>query len=367
MIGSGNFGTALVRLLGRNAKRHDAFDDEVRMFVYEEQVDGQNLTDIINTKHVNVKYLPEGPLTPNVVAVPDLAEAARGATMIVFCTPHQFLKPMIKTVKPVLGPNYKALSAVKGIDFDDKGIVLISDLIRQELGCDTSILMGANVANEMASDSVRGAVRERAASGRPAHAWSDPPPARAVLRDDDRLLGQGERRPLQARLRRPGLQGWARERHGRRRALRRAQKHRRDWRGLLRRAQVRREHQGGDHPNRSQGDEELLQHLLQGHRRASRAAAPRRRRHSVPRTRPGAHSHEMRPPARSPRRTTRSSSRAASRTSSPPATAAATASAPRRTRRRAAPRRSTTSSGRSSRGRSCRARSRPRRCTTCSR
>lgn len=155
MIGSGNFGTALVRLLGRNAKRHAAFDDEVRMYVFEEQVDGKNLTDIINTKHVNVKYLPEGPLPTNVVAVPDLAKAAEGATMIVFCTPHQFLKPMIKTVKPVLGPNYKALSAVKGIDFDDKGIVLISDLIRAELGCDTSVLMGANVANEMATDSVR--------------------------------------------------------------------------------------------------------------------------------------------------------------------------------------------------------------------
>ncbi|KAJ1627019.1 NAD-dependent glycerol-3-phosphate dehydrogenase C-terminus-domain-containing protein [Pavlovales sp. CCMP2436] len=152
MIGSGNFGTALVRLLGRNAARHDVFDSEVKMYVYEEQIDGKNLTDIINTKHVNVKYLPDGPLPPNVVAVPDLAKAAEGATMIVFCTPHQFLKPMIKTVKPGLGKNPKALSAVKGIDFDDKGIVLISDLIRAELGCDTSVLMGANVANEMAKD-----------------------------------------------------------------------------------------------------------------------------------------------------------------------------------------------------------------------
>jgi glycerol-3-phosphate dehydrogenase (NAD+) len=30
--------------------------------------------------------------------------------------------------------------------------VLVSDLIRKDLGADTSILMGANVANEMASD-----------------------------------------------------------------------------------------------------------------------------------------------------------------------------------------------------------------------
>ena len=32
------------------------------------------------------------------------------------------------------------------------GIVLISDIIRKELGADCSVLMGANVANDMASD-----------------------------------------------------------------------------------------------------------------------------------------------------------------------------------------------------------------------
>lgn len=32
------------------------------------------------------------------------------------------------------------------------GIVLISDILRAELGADCSVLMGANVANDMASD-----------------------------------------------------------------------------------------------------------------------------------------------------------------------------------------------------------------------
>ena len=36
----------------------DNYDDEVNMWVFEEQVDGRNLTDIINTEHENVKYLP---------------------------------------------------------------------------------------------------------------------------------------------------------------------------------------------------------------------------------------------------------------------------------------------------------------------
>lgn len=39
------------------------------MYVYEEMIDGQKLTDIINTEHENVKYLPGHKLPPNVVSV----------------------------------------------------------------------------------------------------------------------------------------------------------------------------------------------------------------------------------------------------------------------------------------------------------
>ena len=41
MVGSGNFGSALMRILGRNALRHDIFDSEVRMYVHEEMIDGK--------------------------------------------------------------------------------------------------------------------------------------------------------------------------------------------------------------------------------------------------------------------------------------------------------------------------------------
>ena len=57
MVGSGNFGSALVRILGRNATKHDVFDDEVKMYVHEEMIDGVPLTKIINEQNENVKYL----------------------------------------------------------------------------------------------------------------------------------------------------------------------------------------------------------------------------------------------------------------------------------------------------------------------
>ena len=47
MVGSGNFGSALVRILGQNTTRHAVFDDEVRMYVHEEMVDGKPLTEIV--------------------------------------------------------------------------------------------------------------------------------------------------------------------------------------------------------------------------------------------------------------------------------------------------------------------------------
>jgi len=71
---------------------------------------------------------------------------------VCFCLPHQFLKPMMPSIKAAAAPGVKCLSAIKGIDFDDSGIVLISDILRKELSADCSVLMGANVANDMASD-----------------------------------------------------------------------------------------------------------------------------------------------------------------------------------------------------------------------
>lgn len=45
----------------------DSFDSCVKMWVYEEMIDGKKLTEIINTTHENVKYLPGKKLPENVV------------------------------------------------------------------------------------------------------------------------------------------------------------------------------------------------------------------------------------------------------------------------------------------------------------
>tara|TARA_B100000787_G_scaffold143001_1_gene112511 strand:+ start:344 stop:880 length:537 start_codon:yes stop_codon:yes gene_type:complete len=99
MIGSGNFGSALVRILGRNALEKPEFDPTVTMYVHEEMIDGKPLTQIINETNENVKYLKGAKFTPNVVAEPSLEKAVEGATMVCFCLPHQFLKPLMPAIK----------------------------------------------------------------------------------------------------------------------------------------------------------------------------------------------------------------------------------------------------------------------------
>ena len=100
MIGSGNFGSALVRILGRNAlDKPETFDPKVSMYVHEEMIDGKPLTQIINETNENVKYLKGAKFTPNVVAEPSLEKAVEGATMVCFCLPHQFLKPLMPAIK----------------------------------------------------------------------------------------------------------------------------------------------------------------------------------------------------------------------------------------------------------------------------
>ncbi len=151
IIGSGNWGSAIAKIIGKNTLHLDDFDDEVRMWVYQEQVDGKNLTDIINEQHENVKYLKGHKFTPNVVADADILSACDGATLLVFVTPHQYLKFDVLS-KAKLAAGCRAVSLIKGIEFESGEPRLISSIISASMGgMDTSVLMGANVANEVAA------------------------------------------------------------------------------------------------------------------------------------------------------------------------------------------------------------------------
>jgi len=84
-----------------------------------------------------------------------------GATMMVFVIPHNFLAPIVPKMEGAFAKGAIGCSLIKGIEFEKEGEckpILISDLLKEEMakseGSDPvkmSVLMGANVANEVAA------------------------------------------------------------------------------------------------------------------------------------------------------------------------------------------------------------------------
>lgn len=60
-------GSAVAKIVGNNVKKLQKFASTVKMWVFEENINGRKLTDIINNEHENVKYLPGYKLPDNVV------------------------------------------------------------------------------------------------------------------------------------------------------------------------------------------------------------------------------------------------------------------------------------------------------------
>ncbi|XP_076456237.1 glycerol-3-phosphate dehydrogenase [NAD(+)], cytoplasmic-like [Babylonia areolata] len=153
IVGSGNWGSAIAKIIGNNVKDSELFEKRVQMWMYEEQVDGKKLTEIVNTQHENVKYLPGVKLPENVIAEPDVIKACKGADILVFVLPHQFVTSTCHTIAHHIKKDAVAISLIKGFSISDKGIKLISKLISENLGnIECAVMMGANLANEVASE-----------------------------------------------------------------------------------------------------------------------------------------------------------------------------------------------------------------------
>lgn len=165
IVGSGNWGTTIAKVVAENVRENsDIFEQEVPMWVFEENVtipktskhydmsapeQPQPLTQIINTYHENVKYLPGIAVPENVVAKPDLKETVKDATILVFNLPHQFIARTCASIRGCVLPYARGISCIKGVEVSDKGCDLFSDSIGRQLGIYCGALSGANIANEV--------------------------------------------------------------------------------------------------------------------------------------------------------------------------------------------------------------------------
>lgn len=143
--------------MAENAKAHPKlFEPDVQMWVYEEEITHndkkQKLSEVINTEHENVKYLPGVRLPDNLIANPSLVDAAKDSTILVFNLPHQFIHKACETLRGNIVPFARGISCIKGVNVSDDGISLFSEWIGEGLGIYCGALSGANIASEIARE-----------------------------------------------------------------------------------------------------------------------------------------------------------------------------------------------------------------------
>lgn len=155
VVGSGNWGTTIAKVVSENtAIKPKLFQKQVDMWVFEEKINGVNLTEIINSKHENVKYLPGIKLPANLHAEPNLIKAVENADLIIFNIPHQFLPRICKDIKQnaKLNKYTRAISCLKGLEVTPNGCKLLSTFIEENLNIKCGALSGANLAPEVAKE-----------------------------------------------------------------------------------------------------------------------------------------------------------------------------------------------------------------------
>ena len=150
VIGGGNWGTAMARHLARSN------DTEVLLWVKDESVgeDGESLCNIINEAHENSKYLPGVALPHSLRASANIEEVCKACEVLFVGVPHQYVENTLKAMAPYVAKNTIVVSLVKGMAIKKDGPELISEMISNILHLDTevAVLMGANVASDVARD-----------------------------------------------------------------------------------------------------------------------------------------------------------------------------------------------------------------------
>lgn len=153
IIGSGNWGSVVSKIVGTNVQKFDKFEKQINMYVYEEEINGRKLTEIINNDHENVKYLPGHKLPENIIAVPNVEDTVKNADILLFVIPHQFLLRLCATMAGLVKPTAFAVSFIKGFSrIEGGGIELLSKVVTRTLNIPCYVLMGANLATEIAEE-----------------------------------------------------------------------------------------------------------------------------------------------------------------------------------------------------------------------
>jgi glycerol-3-phosphate dehydrogenase (NAD+) len=157
-------GTTIGKILAENVKENSLiFDTIVPMWVFEEDIDIESipsnnptlrdklglppmkLSQAINKIHQNIKYLPGITLPENLIADDNLKDTVKGASILVFSLPGQYLEEVLDEIKGYHRPYARGVACVKGGDVSDGAVEMIMEKL--QIYCGT--LSGGNVADEV--------------------------------------------------------------------------------------------------------------------------------------------------------------------------------------------------------------------------
>lgn len=158
IVGGGNWGSAIACVVGKTVKAQDAvFQPIVNMWCRDSRKSGDttpSIADTINSTHENPKYLPGRRIPDNVIATSSLRDACESADILILVVPHQGIPQICSELRGRLRDGAHAVSLTKGIsscaENDTIKMQLISEDIEEALGVECSVLMGANLAGEVA-------------------------------------------------------------------------------------------------------------------------------------------------------------------------------------------------------------------------
>lgn len=140
VIGAGSWGTALGHLLAGKGLSTILWSH------------GEDIPRAIRSEHRNPRYLREVSLDPRLEATADLAEAVRGATVILSVVPSHATRNVMRAAAPLIEPGATVVCASKGIEVDS--LKTMAEVLEEELPAAlserVSILSGPSFALEVA-------------------------------------------------------------------------------------------------------------------------------------------------------------------------------------------------------------------------
>jgi len=160
LIGAGSYGTAVARIvadnLSRLAEAGDDFDATLKFWVRR-----SSLAEQMTTQRENPQYLPGAKLSANMQMSSDMVEVVKGCDVVILGIPSNHLSvatmDIIAEHAGTDGGTVHVISLAKGIEYKDGKLQLVSDILEAGLKHPSkkfgiSVLMGANVADQMGRD-----------------------------------------------------------------------------------------------------------------------------------------------------------------------------------------------------------------------